>query len=117
MKNIITFFIFFGLISSQSLMAQAKFDTLSFKFNSFDNEKKTVGINLHLKDFKYGNFPATKIGAASGALAGFAIGYFVALKDKNKFPGPTVTGMGLGFFGLAIGGLIGATLDEFVFIY
>ena len=117
MKNILVFFVFFGLLLNQSLFAQAKFDTLSFKFNSFDNEIKTDCIDLHLKDFKNGNFPATKIGAASGALAGFAIGYFVALKDNNKFPGPTVTGMGLGFFGLAIGGLIGATLDEFVFIY
>lgn len=116
MKNILAFFVFFGLLN-QSLFAQTKFDTLSFKFNSFDNEISTDCIDLHLKDYKYGNFPATKIGAASGALAGFTIGYLVALKDKNKFPGPTVTGMGLGFFGLAIGGLIGATLDEFVFIY
>jgi uncharacterized membrane protein len=105
------------IVSSHNLFAQTKFDTLSFKFNSFGNEKNVAKINLHLKDFKYGNFPATKIGAASGALCGFAIGYFGSLHDKNNFLGPTVTGIGFGFFGAAIGGLIGATLDEFVFIY
>lgn len=102
---------------NQRIIAQTKFDTVSFKFSAFGKEKKADVINLHLVGFKYGNFPASKIGMASGALGGFALGYFGSLNNKKNFLGPTTTGAIVGLFGLAVGGLIGATLDEFGFIY